>query len=488
MYRVEIKTYNGSSSWQNAHDPYGDGANQLQDGKLTLVHEGISDFQFTLLYGHPLFDKILPMQSRVKITDLLIDKVIFVGRILDPTNSMDNSGVISRSYVAESELGILFDTYQRHESFILDGRADEIPRMFLDKVLENHNKQAGYSPRKTFKMNSVTVQEIMGGQIRYLEYGTTYENIMNGLVNRLGGFLSIDYDDYDDYEVRYLNYTPVSAPKESMGIELGKNLQSIEEKQKPSQLITRLVPLGAEYDSVPDAMLKLYKAGVLSSGAWTYWQNHYRDIYWMYQLMINLAKLPYMGNGTNGFRDIDEMIDFLAEAGVMNTPGYWKNKYQEQVGTAKTQLYDLFFYAANMYDMEAEKNTNRSDPRPRVSIEEVNGGQDYLTDDGLIGKYGIIEGTVIWDNETNPGAIKSSGEKWLQNQEVHSSVTLSALELAECGETFNRFEVGKRYTAVHRPLNIDRTYQVTQKVINILESHDSTLTFGDADIRITSIQ
>lgn len=478
MYQVEIQTYqSGNADWIVAHSPCHDDACRLYNGKLTLVQDGISDFQFSLLYGHPLFDQILPMRSRVKVYDLLTDTLLFVGRIMDPTNTMDGSGVIYRSFVAEGELGLLRDTMQRHQAFVKN-----TPANYLQQILQNHNtKSNGCVPDKRFTIGTVDITDPNTAVYRYITDKSSYDSIMEDLVEPLGGQIVLEYRNGENS--RYLNYTKKVSGGEGINIQLAKNLLSLDEKQKPSGLVTRLVPLGAEYETYEDAVMILVNAGIIAENqnAWWIQQARYSDIKWLGQLLINLSKQSFTQSNT--ITTVTAAIEHLAQAGAINTPGYWENNYSKL-----SNLEALLLTAARKCNADAERPKSDTKVKRRLTIAAANSNVDYLDRADLISTYGIIEGSVTWDDVTDAGELKALGNAWLQSQVLYSSVTLSAVELAEAGESIHRFEVGKTYTASHAPLGINRQYQVTQKVINILKSHDSTLTFGDADTRITSMR
>ena len=483
MYQVEIQTYqNGNSDWTVAHSPYTDDARRLYDGKLTLVHDGIPDFEFSLLYGHPLFDDIQPMRSRVKVYDYLTQKVLFVGRVLDPVNKMDSSGVIYRSFVAEGELGLLCDTMQRHRAFV-----ESSPKEYLQEIIRNHRWNSVNSvPDKDFTVNQVDMTDPDAVVYRHIPHKSSYECVMEELVERLGGQLTIEYRNVEDK--RLLNYKQVPESGGNITIELAKNLLAIEEKQKPSQLITRLIPLGAEYESYQDAIMVLINAGIIHEDFNIWWvqQAMKGTVKWLGQLLINLSKLSFTGSNTE-ITTAAQAIEFLGEAGAINTPGYWTQNLTTDP-SLRDQLPALLIKCAQKCNTDAQKPKGGTEIKRRLTIAKNSGDPDYVDDEGLVRQYGIIEGTIVWNDVTDADQLRSLGLAWLRNQKLYSSITLTAVELSEAGETLNRFEVGKTYPARHVPLGIDKTYQVTQKVINVLESNDSTLTFGNTDARITSIR
>src|SRR5699024_695621 len=81
---------------------------------------------------------------------------------------------------------------------------------------------------------------------RYLGYENTYETIKDKLIKRLGGYIQarreVDglYLDYLEEVGEYIESTP---------IRLSHNMQSIDYEVDPTEIVTRLVPLGERIES-----------------------------------------------------------------------------------------------------------------------------------------------------------------------------------------------------------------------------------------------
>ena len=107
------------------------------------------------------------------------------------------------------------------------------------KCLNNHNKKVNASKR--FVLGNVTVTDNNNSLYRYLGYAKTFDTIKDKLIDRLGGELQIRYEN----DVRYLDYLKKIGSTKKTDIRLSKNLECIEEEKDPSQIITRLIPIGA---------------------------------------------------------------------------------------------------------------------------------------------------------------------------------------------------------------------------------------------------
>ena len=64
----------------------------------------INSFTFTILPNNEGYNLIQPLKTLVKVLNTKTNKYEFIGRVLSPTHSMDSNGLISKSYVCESEI------------------------------------------------------------------------------------------------------------------------------------------------------------------------------------------------------------------------------------------------------------------------------------------------------------------------------------------------------------------------------------------------
>src|SRR5690606_37398451 len=81
-------------------------------------------------------------------------------------------------------------------------------------------------------------------------YESTLDTIFDKLIDRLGGELQVRKEN----GVRYLDYLQNPGELKETEIRLSKNLKSITKEVDPSEIITRLIPLGTRIESDdPDA-------------------------------------------------------------------------------------------------------------------------------------------------------------------------------------------------------------------------------------------
>lgn len=238
MYQVKLYNDHTDDKGIVIHSPYINDL-KLSSGEISYVLGSIHSFNFTMNLSSPAWNKIKPYVSLIEVKDMLENKVIFEGRTLQPKSTMDSSGMFAKSIVCESVLAYLVDSSQRHAE-IHDTTIED----FLQIIIDNHNAQV--EPHKQFKLGNVTVKNTTDNVYRYLGYENTYETIKDKLTKRLGGYIQARRE----VDGLYLDYLEeVGEYKQSTPIKLAHNMQSIDYEIDPTEVITRLVPLGERIES-----------------------------------------------------------------------------------------------------------------------------------------------------------------------------------------------------------------------------------------------
>ncbi|HEM5089432.1 TPA: phage tail protein [Streptococcus suis] len=218
------------------HETQLDG-DKVSAGRLEQSLSDIGTFEFELMYDHPLYNQIEPITGLVKIVNKYDKEVEFYGRVLKPDAGMDSSGLFAKTFVCESVLGYLQDSTQTFQRVTNNGVED-----YLRRIIDVHNNQV--EPHKQFKIGRVTVPNQSDVPYRYIGYDTTFETIKTYLVGRLGGYIQLRLED----DGMYLDYLKDVGQDMSSPIQLGTNIETARRELDLSNLITRLVPLGADLD------------------------------------------------------------------------------------------------------------------------------------------------------------------------------------------------------------------------------------------------
>lgn len=197
----------------------------------------IDSFSFTILPNNQGYNQLKDLKTLVEIKNIKTNETKFKGRVLIQTPDMSSSGLLSKSVICEGELGYLMDSVQSYGEY-----HNITVRGFLELIIDNHNNQV--SEDKHFAVGIVDVIDSNDSLYRYLGYDKTLDTIKDKLIDRLGGELRIRHEN----GVRYLDYLQSIGEKKDTEIVLARNLITIEQERDPSDVITRLIPLGAKLE------------------------------------------------------------------------------------------------------------------------------------------------------------------------------------------------------------------------------------------------
>lgn len=233
MYKILVReTYLGNEEAINEPDVYG---NRIASGSLSLVSGGIDTGTLTISLENTLFNRILPYRWFIRIEDLQTNKTIFRGRFIKVSKVYSTTHTQTLSF--ESELAYLHDSAQVYREIHNTSVND-----FLQIIIDEHNRQV--DDFKKITLGTINVTNSTDNVYRYLdETKDTLDNITDNLVNRLGGFLRIGRNPNGQLILDYVNRLGMDTKQT---IELGVNLKSFTRNLNVNNLITRLVPLGAE--------------------------------------------------------------------------------------------------------------------------------------------------------------------------------------------------------------------------------------------------
>ncbi|QLQ60942.1 phage tail protein [Limosilactobacillus reuteri] len=129
---------------------------------------------------------------------------------------------------------------------------------------------------------------------------------------------------------------------------------------------------------------------------------------------------------------------------------------------------------------------NSNAARPKLTITTVNNGKDYIDIPDLQKEFGIIEGTVEFDNVDDPNVLMQQAQTWIKAQRIPQSWEVTALELHMTN--FKSFKVADRYMFINPNVAKTQLLRITQKEIDLLKPHASSLTIGDKTMGLTDYQ
>lgn len=236
MYRVTI--YDGPDDTEGTIIHHQKTNDLKIDGRFKSEINLIDSFNFTFHLNNPGYGKIKPLKTLIEVRNTKTGEFKFEGRVLGPSEDMDSEGMISTSYLCEGELGFLHDSVQRHREF--RGR----PHDLLKELLDYHNDQV--EPYKRFTAGTMNFTNSTDNLYIYTSAErTTFEEIKDKLLERVGGELQIRKEN----GVRYLDLLERIGEDTATEIRIAKNLLNISREVDPTEIVTRLTPLGTRIES-----------------------------------------------------------------------------------------------------------------------------------------------------------------------------------------------------------------------------------------------
>lgn len=289
MYRIIAYNEPTDKVGYIIHDPRID--RRVSAGKLTLKEGEIDDLTLKVNQKSNLFNNVRPMHTHVEVYDG--NELIFRGRALKPTRTMESSGQFMQEYVFESIEAYLLDSVQRFAEV-----HNTTPADFFRMLIQVHNNSV--PDWKKFEVRKVNVTNSTDNVYRFVDYTKTRDTIKEKLLTRLGGFLRVEYHDGKNY-VDYV-IDPGRDHQADTPIKLGRNLKSASMTIDPTKVITRLIPLGAQIEPPQN------ETGNGANGT---------------RPRITIADL-------NGGKDYLDIPDLQQEFGIINGTQTWDDVHEPQ--------------------------------------------------------------------------------------------------------------------------------------------------------------
>lgn len=341
MYRIIAYNEPTDKVGYIIHDPRID--RRVSAGKLTLKEGEIDDLTLKVNQKSNLFNNVRPMHTHVEVYD--DNELIFRGRALKPTRTMESSGQFMQEYIFESIEAYLLDSIQRFAEV-----HNTTPADFFRILIQVHNNSV--PDWKKFEVRKVDVTNSTDNVYRFVDYTKTRDTIKEKLLTRLGGFLRVEYHDGKNY-VDYV-IDPGRDHQADTPIKLGKNLKSASMTIDPTKVITRLIPLGAQIEPPQN------ENGNVANGT---------------RPRITIADL----NGGKDYLDIPELQQ---EFGIINGTQTWDDVHEPQ----------NLFRKANEW-IQAQSATNTQWTISALELPEYNAFK--VSDRYLFINPGIVEPQML---------------------------------------------------------------------------------------------
>ncbi|ARJ71047.1 hypothetical protein LP065_10190 [Latilactobacillus sakei] len=237
MYRVTVRQgWDGQETTIHSENM---NSVKLLSAKITKDVDSIDSFAFNISPKSPQYNAFKYRTTFVKVTNTKLNKVLFEGRVLPTTDSMDSSGIFDKSVTCEGLTAFLHDSIQDYYAL-----SNNDLKAFLSHMIDVHNRQV--DSYKRIKLGQVTVTSPSDNVYKSIDDSkTTYDTIKEKLIDKYGGEIRLRHEP----DGLYLDYMPEIATLSGQNIRLASNLLSLKRAIDPSEAYSVIKPLGARAET-----------------------------------------------------------------------------------------------------------------------------------------------------------------------------------------------------------------------------------------------
>lgn len=241
MYRVTVRQgWDGQETTIHSENM---SSVKLLSAKITKDVDSIDSFAFNISPKSPQYNAFKYRTTFVKVTNTKLNKVLFEGRVLPTTDSMDSSGIFDKSVTCEGLTAFLHDSIQDYYAL-----SNNDLKAFLSHMIDVHNRQV--DSYKRIKLGQVTVTSPSDNVYKSIDDSkTTYDTIKEKLIDKYGGEIRVRHES----DGLYLDYMPEIATLSGQNIRLASNLLSLKRAIDPSEAYSVIKPLGARAETTTQA-------------------------------------------------------------------------------------------------------------------------------------------------------------------------------------------------------------------------------------------
>lgn len=123
----------------------------------------------------------------------------------------------------------------------------------------------------------------------------------------------------------------------------------------------------------------------------------------------------------------------------------------------------------------------------KLTIEPANDGKDYLIDESAATEFGVIFGTVEFEDVTIPSNLKRKGQEYLDKcKNLSLTIELSAVDLSVIDVDIEKFTLGEQVRVISQPHNLDSYFMLSKLEIDITNPANNKITLGKTKSKLTS--
>lgn len=305
------------------------------------------------------------------------------------------------------------------------------PEELFEYFLDNHNSQV--SDEQKLKKGNVTVTDPNNYITRsWKETAKTWPLMNSRLLDTLGGFFVVRYEEDGDYLDWLKDFDKYSSQK----VGFAENLIDLSIFIDATETYTACIPYGAKI------VVNHYEEVEIETATWE------EDKYYL----------------------LDNDIYSLIAT---------EDEFNSAVAAGD-----------HIYEITSSETTDE-----RVTIESVNDGKDYIINEEMAAKYGVIYAPtelVTWDDVSRPENLFEKSSNWLNNKGVSlkETVEATALDLSKLGFDVEKIDIFHNVQVSSAPHSLEASYLVS-KMQTLLDAPEETKirlgsskqTFTDRNLR-----
>lgn len=129
---------------------------------------------------------------------------------------------------------------------------------------------------------------------------------------------------------------------------------------------------------------------------------------------------------------------------------------------------------------------NSAGERLTIKSSDYNEGRDYIQDDTLVNRFGIISRAIYWDDITDSNRLYHKAAQYLYaSRNRASSLELTAFDLSLIDHSIDRFHLGDRVRVKSAPHDVDAYYRLDEQTIDFLRPQNDKVVLGGGTSTLT---
>lgn len=235
------------------------------------------------------------------------------------------------------------------------------------------------------------------------------------------------------------------------------------------------------HNSQVESYKKIYRGNVTVQSFKTT-EGVYKQLNWETTWDVLNSKLIDSFGGHLILRESEGVLylDYLEEVGTLSDTAIEVGRNMidaRETIDPKDVITRLIPLGTKLTTTDEEGNTVETEER--LTIAAVNGGVPYIEAEGYVSQYGVVYGTAIWDDVTDPANLLRKGTEYLS---AHNSLTISVdasalnLSMIGLGDSFMLYAL---HPVVNDMIGLNEVMQIVKTTTDIINPQRSAFSLGD---------